>query len=85
MASLALAAPASTRAAPVAWADVSQRFYIETLGCPKNQVDSEKLAGPALPEPVGPSAAANDGLPAPGNDPALDQINQTLNRAKDLI
>jgi len=48
-------------------------------------MDSEKLAGPALPEPVGPSAAANDGLPAPGNDPALDQINQTLNRAKDLI
>jgi ribosomal protein S12 methylthiotransferase len=24
---------------------VSQRFYIETLGCPKNQVDSEKLVG----------------------------------------
>ena len=24
---------------------MSQRFYIETLGCPKNQVDSEKLVG----------------------------------------
>jgi len=24
---------------------VSQRFYIETLGCPKNQVDSDKLVG----------------------------------------
>ncbi len=24
---------------------VAQRYYIETLGCPKNQVDSEKLAG----------------------------------------
>jgi ribosomal protein S12 methylthiotransferase len=48
VASLALAAPAGTRAAPVAWADVSQRFYIETLGCPKNQVDSDKLIGTLL-------------------------------------
>ena len=24
---------------------VSQRFYVETLGCPKNQVDSDKLIG----------------------------------------
>jgi ribosomal protein S12 methylthiotransferase len=24
---------------------VSSRFYVETLGCPKNQVDSDKLAG----------------------------------------
>lgn len=24
---------------------MSQRFYIETLGCPKNQVDSDKLVG----------------------------------------
>jgi len=29
----------------VAWALVSQRFYIETLGCPKNDVDSDKLIG----------------------------------------
>ena len=27
---------------------MSQRFYIETLGCPKNQVDSEKLVGKFL-------------------------------------
>jgi ribosomal protein S12 methylthiotransferase len=27
---------------------VSQRFYIETLGCPKNQVDSDKLIGTML-------------------------------------
>jgi len=27
---------------------VSQRFYIETLGCPKNQVDSDKLVGKLL-------------------------------------
>ena len=25
-----------------------QRFYVETLGCPKNQVDSEKLIGTLL-------------------------------------
>ena len=47
-ASLALATPAGTRDPPVAWADVSQRFYIETLGCPKNQVDSDKLIGTLL-------------------------------------
>jgi ribosomal protein S12 methylthiotransferase len=27
---------------------VPQRFYVETLGCPKNQVDSEKLVGTLL-------------------------------------
>jgi len=27
---------------------VSQRFFIETLGCPKNQVDSDKLVGTLL-------------------------------------
>jgi len=27
---------------------VSQRFYVETLGCPKNQVDSDKLVGTLL-------------------------------------
>jgi ribosomal protein S12 methylthiotransferase len=27
---------------------VSQRFYLETLGCPKNQVDSDKLIGTLL-------------------------------------
>jgi ribosomal protein S12 methylthiotransferase len=27
---------------------VSQRFYVETLGCPKNQVDSDKLIGTML-------------------------------------
>ena len=27
---------------------MSQRFYIETLGCPKNQVDSDKLIGTLL-------------------------------------
>ena len=32
----------------VAWLAVSQRFYVETLGCPKNQVDSDKLVGTLL-------------------------------------
>jgi len=32
----------------VAWTAVSQRFYIETLGCPKNDVDSDKLIGALL-------------------------------------
>jgi len=29
---------------------VAQRFYVETLGCPKNQVDSDKLVGTLLAE-----------------------------------
>src|SRR5512143_303540 len=36
------------RTAPVAWGDVAERFYVETLGCPKNQVDSDKLIGTLL-------------------------------------
>ncbi|MEY4339543.1 MAG: ribosomal protein methylthiotransferase RimO, partial [Actinomycetota bacterium] len=27
---------------------MGQRFYVETLGCPKNQVDSDKLVGTLL-------------------------------------
>ena len=27
---------------------VQQRFYIETLGCPKNDVDSDKIVGTLL-------------------------------------
>ena len=34
--------------AQIAWCDVPQRFYVETLGCPKNQVDSDKLIGTLL-------------------------------------
>jgi ribosomal protein S12 methylthiotransferase len=34
----------------------SQRFYVETLGCPKNQVDSDKLAGVLLAEGMAPAA-----------------------------
>ena len=27
---------------------MGERFYVETLGCPKNQVDSEKIIGRLL-------------------------------------
>jgi len=27
---------------------MAQRFYVETLGCPKNEVDSDKLVGALL-------------------------------------
>ena len=33
---------------PGTMAVMGQRFYIETLGCPKNQVDSDKLVGTLL-------------------------------------
>jgi ribosomal protein S12 methylthiotransferase len=33
---------------------VVQRFYVETLGCPKNQVDSDKLTGTLLAEGMAP-------------------------------
>jgi ribosomal protein S12 methylthiotransferase len=36
--------------------DPSRRFYIETLGCPKNQVDSDKLAGTLTAEGRSPAA-----------------------------
>jgi ribosomal protein S12 methylthiotransferase len=34
---------------------VASRFYIETLGCPKNEVDSEKLVGTLLAEGLTPT------------------------------
>jgi ribosomal protein S12 methylthiotransferase len=33
---------------PIASTAVPERFYVETLGCPKNQVDSDKLVGTLL-------------------------------------
>jgi len=35
-------------------------FYIETLGCPKNQVDSDKLAGVLLADGMAPAGAADE-------------------------
>jgi ribosomal protein S12 methylthiotransferase len=34
---------------------VPQRFYVETLGCPKNQVDSDKLVGTLLADGLRPT------------------------------
>jgi ribosomal protein S12 methylthiotransferase len=34
---------------------MSQRFYVETLGCPKNQVDSDKLIGSLLADGMRPT------------------------------
>ena len=36
---------------------MGQRFYIETLGCPKNQVDSDKLTGTMLADGLVPADA----------------------------
>lgn len=36
---------------------MADRFWLETLGCPKNQVDSEKLAGTLLAEGLQPAEA----------------------------
>ena len=37
---------------------MSQRFYVETLGCPKNQVDSDKLIGTLLADGMVPTEDA---------------------------
>ena len=34
---------------------MGQRFYVETLGCPKNQVDSDKLVGTLLADGMAPT------------------------------
>jgi hypothetical protein len=36
-------------------------------------------------QPVGTKPPANDSLPGAGKDPALDAINATLSRAKELV
>jgi ribosomal protein S12 methylthiotransferase len=38
---------------------VGQRFYVETLGCPKNQVDSDKLIGTLLADGMVPTNDAS--------------------------
>jgi ribosomal protein S12 methylthiotransferase len=39
---------------------VAESFWVETLGCPKNQVDSDKLVGTLLADGLVPAAAADD-------------------------
>jgi ribosomal protein S12 methylthiotransferase len=38
----------------------AQRFYVETLGCPKNQVDSDKLVGTLLHQGMAPTDRPED-------------------------
>jgi len=38
----------------------SRTFFIETLGCPKNQVDSDKLTGALLADGMAPAGSAED-------------------------
>ena len=40
--------------------DVSARFYVETLGCPKNAVDSEKVTASLLADGLVPASSAED-------------------------
>ena len=37
-----------------------QRFYVETLGCPKNAVDSDKVVASLLADGLEPAAAPGD-------------------------
>ncbi|MGI8758059.1 MAG: MiaB/RimO family radical SAM methylthiotransferase [Acidimicrobiales bacterium] len=39
---------------------MARRFWVETLGCPKNQVDSDKLAGVLVADGLVPAASAVD-------------------------
>ena len=39
---------------------MAERFWIETLGCPKNQVDSEKLAGKLTADGMAPASGADN-------------------------
>ena len=40
--------------------EVKKSFWIETLGCPKNKVDSEKIAGTLLVDGMSPAEAPTD-------------------------
>ena len=39
---------------------MAERYWLETLGCPKNQVDSDKLAGTLRRDGYEPAASAQD-------------------------
>src|SRR5690606_22147291 len=45
------------RRGPVPWPAMPRSFWVETLGCPKNQVDSDKLTGTMLAEGMAPADA----------------------------
>ena len=51
----------SLRPRQIAWSrPCPQRFYVETLGCPKNQVDSDKLVGTLLADGLEPTDEPGD-------------------------
>ena len=39
---------------------MARRFWVETLGCPKNQVDSDKLTGTLVADGLRPAASSDD-------------------------
>lgn len=39
---------------------MTQKFWVETLGCPKNQVDSDKLTGTLVADGMSPAASADE-------------------------
>ncbi|MDH3681134.1 MAG: 30S ribosomal protein S12 methylthiotransferase RimO, partial [Acidimicrobiia bacterium] len=39
---------------------MTRQFWVETLGCPKNQVDSDKLTGTLLADGLRPAARPED-------------------------
>ncbi|MDQ6696777.1 MAG: 30S ribosomal protein S12 methylthiotransferase RimO, partial [Actinomycetota bacterium] len=39
---------------------MTRSFWVETLGCPKNQVDSDKLTGTLVADGLVPAGAASD-------------------------
>ena len=51
-----------------------RRFFLTTLGCPKNQVDSDKLVG----------TLRDDGMVAT-DDPEVDQIPNLLSEGQILL
>ena len=48
---------------------MAQRYFIETLGCPKNQVDSDKLVGTLL-------AAFASGPPGPHGTGLIEPLTE---------
>ena len=53
--------PESTERPPVRLVvRCARRFYVETLGCPKNAVDSDKVVASLLADGLAPAAAAED-------------------------
>jgi ribosomal protein S12 methylthiotransferase len=55
-----MAATGAKCRAPVPFGAVADRFWLQTLGCPKNAVDSEKMRAALLDDGLEPAAAPDD-------------------------